>query len=139
MAGTNVTVGLLWSGDYVGVVTLQIQAPTGLPTSVVITDPTYTIDKVVAGTYTLTLNVTTVAIGRATAVSKFFVSAPLEVSPPSASRSSADVGQNITFAAVDSGGTGGNTYKWSGLAPAAQGRPPASRAPPRPRAGSRWL
>jgi len=115
LAGTNVTVGLAWAGDYLTTETLIVQAPTGSPQSVPLTGPSYTIKDVVKGTYKLTLSVASASGATGTAVASFAVVAPLSVGTPTSSRSSVDLGQAVTFSETATGGSGGNAYAWSGL------------------------
>ncbi|HEV2429651.1 MAG TPA: PKD domain-containing protein, partial [Thermoplasmata archaeon] len=67
------------------------------------------------GDYTITVTATDSNGASATASRSFTVFADPSAGLPSANRTSADVGQSVTFTASVSGGSGGFVYAWSGL------------------------
>lgn len=56
-AGTTVTVGFSWSGDFLSKESLLLTAPGGTPQTIALTSTSYSIANVVVGEYKLTLNV----------------------------------------------------------------------------------
>jgi PKD repeat protein len=88
----------------------------GLPTGCGGASPSISCSPSAAGSFSVSVKVTD-SNGASTTSSAlpFTVDADLSASGPTASVTSADIGQTVTFSVTTTGGSGSTTYAWSGL------------------------
>jgi hypothetical protein len=88
----------------------------GLPSGCSSTSSSITCSPGTAGTFTVSVTVTdSNGVSAVSSPLSFTVFADPTITTPTTNRTSADVGQSITFTSTSSGGSGGNTYAWAGL------------------------
>jgi hypothetical protein len=88
----------------------------GLPSGCSSSASSFSCSPGITGTFTVSVTVTdSIGVSAVSSPLSFTVFVDPTITTPTVNRTSADVGQSISFTSTTSGGSGGNTYAWAGL------------------------